>query len=436
MKERGKSLLRKTYRSEVYNYRPSWVLQWGITTSFLFLLLIIAVSGFIKFPDVILASAELTTLNPPVHLLSKIDGKLERVFVKEGQDVGKGDVLAMLASPVDLDHLQALDNYLGLIDSVVKGGKYAFVDPSYFSNKLRLGELQYAYSEVLMTYTKLYSYFHLDPNGIELKLKEDENESEVRYREILKRKKNLLEQQFKLAYQEFSKDSLLYIEGVIPERDFARSRQQNDLQYQSLLADINMGIASSESISTSLTTEIERIVAKDKEARLHLKLQLQQNIRLLRASIGNWEQNHLFISPISGKASFTEYWFENQNVNAGNIVISVLPEEETSIKTRIQFPILNSGKIRPGQRVNIKLENYPFQEFGMLVGEMGDVSKVPNGTFFRADVILPKGLVTTYRDSLPLVQQATGQAEILTDDMSLLMRFLNPLKAVFDERLY
>ena len=35
-------------------------------------------------------------------------------------------------------------------------------------------------------------------------------------------------------------------------------------------------------------------------------------------------------------------------------------------KARLQFPIQNSGKIKEGQQVNIKLQNYPYQEFGML----------------------------------------------------------------------
>src|SRR5690606_37013806 len=122
-------------------------------------------------------------------------------------------------------------------------------------------------------------------------------------------------------------------------------------------------------------------------------------------------------------------------VGAGNIVLSVLPEDDIQVMTRIHFPTLNSGKVKPGQRVNIMLENYPYQEFGMVVGEMGDISKVPNGSFYRADVRLMNGLTTSYGESLPLTQQATGQAEILTDEVSLLMRFFNPLKAVFDEHL-
>lgn len=428
-------LLRKTYREQIYSYRPSWILRWGITASFIFLSIIVVVSGFIKYPDVIMANAEITTINPPVHLLAKLDGKLERILVNEGDPVVAGDILAMLESPVDLGHLLTLEHYLNLIDSMIVADTPALVDPSEFSNRLQLGELQPSYSEVLINYSKFYNYFFLDFNKLEIKSKEEEYFNELKYQELLVEKGKVLRQQFELAYLDFRRDSLLYTDGVIPERDFARSRQQNDLQYRALLTDLSMGLATSQATSARLKREIDHITVRNKETRLHLKLQLQQNIRLLRATIDAWEKNYLLVSPIDGRASFTEYWNENQNVSAGNIVISILPHEEVQVKTRIQFPILNSGKVKPGQRVNIKLENYPYQEFGMVVGEMGDISKVPNGSFYRGDVRLMNGLKTSYGESLPLTQQATGQAEILTDEVSLLMRFFNPLKAVFDEHL-
>src|SRR5690554_2372959 len=196
-----------------------------------------------------------------------------------------------------------------------------------------------------------------------------------------------------------------------------------------------MGIAASESTTAKLQREIENILILDKENKLQLRLRLQQDIHLLRAAITVWEQSYLLISPINGRASFTEYWNENQNVSAGSIVVSVLPEDDILVKTRIQFPILNSGKVKAGQRVNIKLENYPHQEFGMVVGEMASISKIPSGAFYSADVLLSDGLVTSYGDSLPLIQQGMGKAEILTEEVSLLMRFFNPIKAVFDEHL-
>lgn len=57
------------------------------------------------------------------------------------------------------------------------------------------------------------------------------------------------------------------------------------------------------------------------------------------------------------------------------------------------------------------------------MGHLSKISEVPNELLYSADVVLDKGLITSYGKRLPKVQQLKGDAEILTDDLSLLMRF-------------
>lgn len=71
----SKIQLRQVYRDQLYNYRPTWILRWGITIFFVFLLLVISVSGFIRYPDIVPATVEITTINPPANLISKVNGK-------------------------------------------------------------------------------------------------------------------------------------------------------------------------------------------------------------------------------------------------------------------------------------------------------------------------------------------------------------------------
>ncbi|MFK1638593.1 HlyD family secretion protein [Bacteroides fragilis] len=169
--------------------------------------------------------------------------------------------------------------------------------------------------------------------------------------------------------------------------------------------------------------------------RQELTNKLLQSTHLLKAQTETWKQNYLITTPIDGKVSFTTYWSKNQNVKSGELIFSVVPIDSMTTKARLQFPIQNSGKIKEGQQVNIKLQNYPYQEFGMLVGHLSKISEVPNELLYSADVVLDKGLITSYGKRLPKVQQLKGDAEILTDDLSLLMRFFNPLRAIFDHRL-
>jgi hypothetical protein len=53
---------------------------------------------------------------------------------------------------------------------------------------------------------------------------------------------------------------------------------------------------------------------------------------------------------------------------------------------------------------------------------------------YIAEVVFPEGLFTTYNKQLNLIQQMDGQGEIITKDMRLIEQFLQPIRALFDEK--
>ncbi len=144
-----------------------------------------------------------------------------------------------------------------------------------------------------------------------------------------------------------------------------------------------------------------------------------------------WEQQYLLVSPVSGKVSFTKIWSINQNVSAGDNVISVVPTDSKGLIGKLQLAIEGSGKVKKGQRVNIKLVNYPHMEYGMLLGIIERVSLVPAEIFYCVEISLPNGLMTNYGEYLRFSQQMKASAEIITEDVRLIEKFFNPIKSVF-----
>lgn len=49
------------------------------------------------------------------------------------------------------------------------------------------------------------------------------------------------------------------------------------------------------------------------------------------------------------------------------------------------------------------------------------------------DIQLPNGLRTSYDKELPFLPEMEGQADIITEDISLLERFLMPIRKVITE---
>lgn len=101
-----------------------------------------------------------------------------------------------------------------------------------------------------------------------------------------------------------------------------------------------------------------------------------------------------------------------------------MPKERETLIGRLTVPSTNSGKVKPGQKVLIKLDNYQFQEFGIVEGRVRNMSSVPDkdGNYY-VDVSLPKGLITSYNKKLSFDKELKGNAEIVTQDLRLIERF-------------
>jgi len=114
---------------------------------------------------------------------------------------------------------------------------------------------------------------------------------------------------------------------------------------------------------------------------------------------------------------------------ASKALFSVLPES-AKITARASLPIAGSGKVKPGQRVNIKLENYPFQQFGMIRGKVEAVSALPSEKKYLVLLALPNQLVTNQKIKVEFKQELTGTTEIVTEDLRLMHRLLFQMKSL------
>ena len=98
------------------------------------------------------------------------------------------------------------------------------------------------------------------------------------------------------------------------------------------------------------------------------------------------------------KLVFLQLWAEKQTVNAGDNVFAVIPINESGYIGKVKALAQNSGKIKIGQTVNIRLANYPDREFGIIKGTIKAISLTPDkdGNLL-INVSLPKGLETSYK---------------------------------------
>lgn len=236
------------------------------------------------------------------------------------------------------------------------------------------------------------------------------------------------------AQKLFAMDSTLYGKGMLSLADYQSARgaflqQQSSFESAKMSVD-NQQMSILQSEQNIFDLEQQRI---DEEQKLTSALSSAKE--QLLAQIRQWEQSYLLVAPCDGIVTFTKYWQENQNVNAGEVLVTVVPDGDMQVVGKILLPQQGAGKVKVGQTVNVKFDNFPYLEYGLVKVSIRNISLVPvqvdeRTKAYMLEVEFPDKLVTTYGKELVFSQEMTGTAEIITDDLRLLDKFLNPIKAV------
>ena len=152
----------------------------------------------------------------------------------------------------------------------------------------------------------------------------------------------------------------------------------------------------------------------------------------LKKEIADWDLNFVLRSSIKGKVSYFQVWSENQVVSIGEELFSVIPTSNSNYIAKLKVAALNSGKIKSNQDVVIRLANYPDREFGILKGKLSTISLIPTKEgVLLLDAKLTNGLQTSYKKQINFQQEMTGTADIITEDLRLLERFLYQFRDIF-----
>ncbi|MEI7597419.1 MAG: HlyD family efflux transporter periplasmic adaptor subunit [Bacteroidota bacterium] len=408
---------------------PSSIVRWGITVIFSVISVIFVGSYFYKYPDIINAEISVQSENIPASIIAKNSGKITQLLVKDKQGVKNGDVLAVLENTANLNDVYAVKTQIQNLDSILKFQIDSSLTDTLLGNSFNLGDLQTGFS-TLQKALKDYVFF-LETDFPHKKIKSTESQiskHEALYQKM-QRQTSITQEQLKLAKSQFMRDSMLYVKKVTSELDFEKSQTsylQSKYSFESAKSSLDNAQISISQLQFSVL-EMEQQYNNDCK---QLRNGLISSLNTFQAQIKSWEQMYLLISPINGKVTFTQFWSENQNVKAGDNTMTIIPFKETKIVGRIKLPVQGSGKVKIGQRVNIKFNNYPYMEYGMVTGKIKNIALIPTESFYIVEVELLNGLQTNYKKKLPFNQEMQGVAEVVTDDVRLIERFFNPIKAI------
>ena len=159
---------------------------------------------------------------------------------------------------------------------------------------------------------------------------------------------------------------------------------------------------------------------------------LLESIKQLKSQIDKWKTAYLLTAPISGIISYNSVIEEQIYIDQQFEVATIVPPYDKIIGL-IALQMKGSGKVRKGQKVLIKLDGFPYQEYGFVRGEITRKATIPRNDAYEVEVDLPEGLVTNRGKPLKFEQRIQGLAEIITENKSLLARIFDQIAAAFEQ---
>ncbi|MEX2379428.1 MAG: HlyD family efflux transporter periplasmic adaptor subunit [Vicingaceae bacterium] len=422
MEDKRKIEIRSDEVQEILSHVPNWMIRWGITLIFILILLGLLLSYIVKYPDVVEGQVVLTTEQPPSRLVSRTNGYINKLYVPNDSTVKKGDLIAEIKSPVNKSAINQIQKALAVSDKDTLLSILGGIED--------LGILQ---TEVNTLYNQLIEYENLiDDNFFENSIQNltEQIEYNTQLAQISKQELDVLEKELLNAKDKYDADSSLYAKKVIAKHTFYEKKSEYVSKKQLQIGVKKTYVQHKIAASTLKQQKID-LINNFKNQRNSLEANIESAKKTIKSMIESWGQDYTILAPNDGKVSYLTNLTNEQYVESQQPLFAVIPKNEKVIAI---VKILDAafGKIEIGQKVRMKFSNYPYQQFGQLVGSVSEISKVPSEEGYFVKVKLENGLTTTYNKQIDYKPEMSGVAEVVTEDLRLIERIFNNFRKVFD----
>ena len=417
--------LRSEEVQDILTKIPHWIIRWGSLVVLVILLLLFLVSWMVKYPDIITTEITITTQIPPEKLVAKTSGKIQAILIDDKAIVNESTTLAVIenaANYKDVFLLKAITDTISLSNS-----KFPFEK----LQAAQLGEIENSFAMFQKEYIASELNKQLQPYKVESSAQNFEAKQLRDRLQLLEGQKDINQSELQLLKTDVERYEKLFKKGVISAQEIEKQRLiylQAEKNYKSLLSSISQLKSSINELNRNSKTT----VINESTTSINLERSVMQSFYQLKKAIKDWELNYVFRSSVKGTVSFLQIWSENQTINAGENMFAIIPSTEKGYIGKVKAVAQNSGKLKIGQKVNIRLANYPDREFGVIEGKLKTISLTPDkeGNLLL-DIALPNGLQTSYKKQINFQQEMTGTADIITEDLRLLERLLYQFRDVF-----
>lgn len=383
--------------------------------------MLIGLSFLISYPDTVDGEVSITGANAPLRLVSRSNGRLH-LLKEPNQTISQNATIAYIESGASYNDVQLLKAYLERF-------------PKTLPSNLKLGELGGSYNSYLIAVEHWERLMKSDRYKTMRKSIEAQIESN---KDVVQQLSNSLGFKEKVLYnlqKAMERDSILASKKVISKSELEQTQNSLLTQGEAEASLRNSQLMKQAEIKTS-QIEIARSHIEEDEQLEAAYIDMMAKRNLLQTELRLWEEKYVIKAPTNGKLDYLGFWRENLMVKEGVELFTILPQHG-EIMGEAYIPAIGAGKVKVGQLVNVKLNDYPYDEFGLLCGKVVSISPLMNKVQMNNAVVetylvriaFPQGATTNFDHKLSLNFESKGTAEIVTKPKRLIERLFDNLKA-------
>ena len=413
---------------DIIGRMPSCFERYSILVITVVVAVLIIGTYFFKYPDTLDAQIVITNSTPAADVVVRSTGYLEYLCDKNGEYVGKDELLGVVANTANYEDVIWLEDLMGEFER----GKMSLAE--FIRNldirKPMLGDMQHLHIAMCNAAKNLfqhnaYRYYEKKTEVAKIRLQQ-RGELEKKERAQYK----LQEENEKIHHEVFMRDSVLYASGMLSDESYGKARQ---IYLESQRGPIDRAVKE---------TQHKMQRSNDEESLMDLahehflasqgyEQSFYSSFKDMDATLKNWEKTYVMRSPVDGTVNVMGLFGKDKFVNNGEIVFVVIPQKRENPIGKALLPALGTGKVKKGQRVIVRVDNFPEEEFGSLIGCVNAISETPTSTGnYIVDIAFPHGLETVFHKQLPSSQQFSGTAKLVVKERRLIEIFIQPIKVL------
>lgn len=417
--------------NDIIDRMPQQFGKWVAIAVVFFTVLLLTAGYIIKYPDTVSGQIKLNSTQAPIKLVANTSGRLSLFYSEARDSVRQNEYIGILQNSANTNDVKRI---IELTQTFRLNTDSLSIYKNLFPDKVSLGELDLKYFTFLSALRNICNYEKAN----------NFRQQRINLTEYIKWQNVLLQQteeemaiskeKLDIAEKWFHRNAGLQAKDMIPELELDKIRNEH-LSAKNSYQNLHKATTSIHIQISDAQNRLSQLAIEQSEKENQLQLNLYSSFHDLADNLKTWEQKYVFKAPFDGTIEFLKFWTNNEFVQAGEEVFCIIPRN-TDIIGQVLLPNQGAGKVKINSEVIIKLDNYPYMEFGSIEGKVSSISLITQEQkttqssveTYLIVVDLPHNLITNYGETLNFQHELKGTADIIIKKRRLLERLFDNLK--------